>query len=100
MSKPCTVCSNFINPERFELLYEGKNMKYCVCQECANQGIAQPDVLRGIVSCNENGEHEGLSVLNSYQWGLHVSAFGKPSTSELEQSIKEAPALEGIDLTV
>jgi len=94
----CTACECQIDPERFELLYEGKNTKYHVCQVCANKGIAQPDLLHGIVHCNENGEHEGLTMLNHHQWELHTMAFGKMSTSKLEHSIKEAPALEGLAL--
>jgi hypothetical protein len=95
----CTACSLSIDPERFELLYEGKGMKYCVCQVCASKGIAQPEKLHGIVSCNENGEHEGMSVLTSYQWSMHLSAFGK-TPAELEESTKEDAVLDDLNISV
>ncbi len=92
----CSHCTSPIDAERFDLLYEGKGVKFPVCQACASKGVSQPSTLRGVVHCSESGEHEGLTFLTQDQWNIHRATFGSMKTSI--KDVQEEIALEGLAL--
>jgi hypothetical protein len=80
MNRPCTNCGSKVESERIELLDS------YVCAACAQSGIAQPPVEKGIMVYDHKTGGQ-LHIVSEAGYELHKESFGRVGQQSILRKI-------------
>lgn len=80
MSRHCTSCGSEVEEERIELLDSH------VCAACAQSGIAQPPIEKGVMVYDHKTGGQ-LHIVSEAGYDLHKEAFGRVGQQSILRKI-------------